>query len=143
MPLVPKCTEEQVAAALIRNKGMLYLAADDLQVSDTTLDAYLVRWPALKVIQKAQRGRLIDRAEKSLYQLVEDGDKWAISYVLSHLARDRGYEKTDHDINISLNIDRLIEAELARVAGVAPQEQAGNAPQAPPQGNSAENRPVS
>lgn len=86
-----KAAVQKIIKALINNRGRQYLAARELGISRKTLWSYRQRWPEIEEITQEFRGQLVDTAEKSLETAAENGESWAVTFVLNCLARDRGY----------------------------------------------------
>lgn len=104
------CTNLQIIAAL-REHLTVSSAADALGISRATI--YARRRTCEEVAEAILEARemLVDKAEKGLEQLVEEGDFRAIQFTLRTLGRDRGY--VDRGDPLGLTDDRL-DAELAR-----------------------------
>jgi hypothetical protein len=87
---------EQVCAALVETKGLLYLAAKHLACSYQTVCNYVQRYPSVKATLEAQRGEMVDTAEAMLYQSILKGEAWGITLCLKTLGKHRGYvERTE------------------------------------------------
>jgi hypothetical protein len=86
----------QVIEALHAQKGAVYLAAEALGVSHTTVYNWINRSPDVKEIKDWYDGQLVDVAELGLRSEVFSQSPWAIKYVLSTKGKDRGYsERTE------------------------------------------------
>jgi hypothetical protein len=81
----------QVVAALREHHGLLVLTADALGCSRTTLQTYAKQYPEIAEVIHAERERLIDLAERGLYEHLQERSPWAIALVLKTLGRQRGY----------------------------------------------------
>jgi hypothetical protein len=104
---------EQVCAALVQTKGLLYLAAKHLECSYQTVCNYVQRYPTVKATLEAQRGEMVDTAESMLYQSILKGEAWGITLCLKTLGRDRGYvERTEtrHDGEWGIGLADILEA---------------------------------
>jgi hypothetical protein len=86
-----KFTQDQVIAALVASKGMVYVAARRLQVTAKTIYHYVNRYPKVKEAMQEERGKMVDIGEMKLYENVVAGDQKAIEFLLLMLGRDRGY----------------------------------------------------
>lgn len=87
----PRYTVEQVGKALRLAKGNMASAARRLGCTRMTVHNYVQRHPTLARIVKDEREAIVDIAEQHLFVKATRGEDWAIKYVLSNLARDRGY----------------------------------------------------
>ena len=85
-----RLTKALVTEALHKTKGAVYLAADKLQVSHTTVYNYIRRYPDIADIKDYYDGELVDIGELKLRQQILDGDAWAVKYVLSTKGKSRG-----------------------------------------------------
>ena len=104
---------EQVCAALVHTKGLLYLAAKHLGCSYQTVCNYVHRYPTVKATLEAQRGEMVDHAESMLYQSILKGEAWGITLCLKTLGRDRGYverTETKHEGEWSIGLADVLEA---------------------------------
>jgi hypothetical protein len=89
-------TVEQVVAALATTNGLVYLAAERLQVSARTVYRYARRYPTVKEALDAHKGKRLDTAEASLWNAVLKGEAWAVCFYLKTQGKDRGYvERTE------------------------------------------------
>lgn len=85
--------------ALSKTKGMVYLAAKELECSHTTVYNYIKRHPSVKNEFDFQRGELKDAAEMRLREAVYAGEKWAVQFTLTMLGGSRGYAtKQKHEL---------------------------------------------
>lgn len=84
-------TNADIEAALRRTKGMIYLAARELQCQPSTIYRRLARSPELKELHEALHGEVGDVAELKLYQSIQDGDLRAIAFYLRTKGKHRGY----------------------------------------------------
>lgn len=85
------CDEQMVAAAIHLHKGLLYLVAQELGVTPSTLRNYFDRWPNLRTAVKVAKGHRLDMAEKHLDTAINRGDVKAICYYLDRQGKKRGY----------------------------------------------------
>lgn len=84
-------TPEQMVAALHQGRGLQTMAARILGCSRQTVDRYVRRYAACREAIREERETMIDFAEAMLYQRVQQGDQWAIKFLLQTQGRDRGY----------------------------------------------------
>lgn len=104
------CTNAQIIAAL-REYLTVSAAADALGISRATI--YARRRTCEEVAEAILEAReiLVDKAEKGLEQLVDEGDFRAIQFTLRTLGRDRGYVERGDPLGLT---DDRLDAELAR-----------------------------
>jgi hypothetical protein len=101
---------KQVADALRATRGMTYLAARSLGCDPDTIMNYCKRYPTVEQAKHDARGELLDVAEVKLWQAVQAGEHWAVTFALRTVGRERGYGE---HVALSLTIERA----AARVAG--------------------------
>lgn len=89
----PKLANEDVIRALVTARGMITQAARLLDVSPQTVRRYVDRNKAIKAAVADERSKLIDLAELGLVAAVGARQPWAITFTLTTLAKDRGYER--------------------------------------------------
>lgn len=91
-------SNEEMIAALIANKGMVYLAAESIGCEADTIYTRAKSEPEVASCLKTQRGKVVDTAELKLFKALEAEQPWAIKMTLSTIGKDRGYfEKTEID----------------------------------------------
>ena len=83
--------KEEIIKALDSAMGGVYLAAERLGCSHTTILAWMKRSPDVAAVRDKWRGKLLDSAEVQLYRKVQAGDNWALGFALGKLGQDRGY----------------------------------------------------
>jgi hypothetical protein len=91
MPREKKCTKEEIAAAIPGSFGNRAEVARRLGVGWRTVAAYFKDDPELQDMLEAENETVVDRAEKSLMELVEDKDFRAVKFVLTTHGKHRGY----------------------------------------------------
>lgn len=111
-------TAADVIGALRHTGGMVYLAADELGCTHTTIYNYMNRYPSVKTEFEKLRGKLLDIAELKLKDAILAGEHWAVAFALKTIGKHRGYvEKQALDVRISEGeLNDTIEQELARLA---------------------------
>lgn len=87
----PHYTAEQMIGALQRTKGMVTLAADHLGCTYHTVENYVKRYPSVAEALKRERERILDITELKLVQAINDGEAWAIQFMLKTQGKQRGY----------------------------------------------------
>lgn len=86
-------TNEQIIAALVECKGLVFLAAKRVGCDPDTIYNRAKRSEAVARAIKNQRGEIIDTGELKLYQAILNGEPWAIALVLKTIGKDRGYSE--------------------------------------------------
>jgi hypothetical protein len=84
---------EEVAAALLRSKGLVTVAAQQLGCVPKTVRQYIDRYPTVAAALKEAREGILDMTEARLYQAANEGEQWAVTFVLKNLGKDRGYSE--------------------------------------------------
>jgi hypothetical protein len=111
-------TAAQVADALDKHKGMVYLAADALGCSHQTVYNYAKRYKSVQEAIDRNRGQVVDTAELALYNAILNKEHWAIAFALKTIGKRRGYTQRQEYQAELMNIDlsQLTEEQLIRVA---------------------------
>jgi hypothetical protein len=98
-------TDKQIASALKRARGMVYVAARHLKCSPNTIKARLETSEELREVREEARGLIVDTGELKLVDAVEAGEAWAVKYLLATQGKDRGYvEKQEVDNSGELTV---------------------------------------
>lgn len=84
-------TQEQMIAALKQARGMKAIAARSLGCDWQLVNSYCKKYPAVGKVCEEERQSMVDAAELQLTAAVNRGELPAITFVLRHLGRDRGY----------------------------------------------------
>jgi hypothetical protein len=99
--------------ALEETDGLVYLTAQKLGCSPMTIYLRAKVDPEVQAAIDNARGRLIDLAENSLKDAVENGEGWAVCFTLKTLGRHRGYIER---LELALRTQRdRIEASIERI----------------------------
>lgn len=94
---MPRYTDKQITDALIKNKGMVYVAALDIGCSPQTVRDRLAKSEKLRAVAESERGKMTDTAELKLANAIENGEPWAVQFYLKTQGKERGYtERTEH-----------------------------------------------
>jgi hypothetical protein len=109
---------QQVIEALRACKGMVSLTAKRLGCSDDTVQNYCKKFASVQAAKDSARTELLDLAELKLWAAVQDGQPWAIPFVLRTIGRDRGYGE---HLALSLTIERAA-AKVAASFGISVEE---------------------
>ena len=108
-----------------KTKGMVYLAAELLGCSHTTVYRYIDQHPTVAAAFAKEDGKVCDTAELKLYQGILDGDHRSVTFYLSTKGKHRGYTKqTDYRYVDDTTVQEAIDAELARLGAGGPAEDA-------------------
>ena len=86
-----KYTPKQVADALTKSKGMVYVAARNLGCAANTIYNYAERYAIVQEVIDQERGMMIDTAEIALWKALQNSEAWAVSLVLKTIGKNRGY----------------------------------------------------
>lgn len=89
-------TDEQIAKALIANRGLQYLAADALGMNYSHLSVRIGESEYLKNIKVQCVQKRLDVAEKGLSELTEEKELGAICFFLKTIGKSRGYVESNH-----------------------------------------------
>lgn len=84
-------TAAQVVEAIKGTFGIKQVACNRLGCVHATLDNYIARYPSVRVAYEHERGRLVDMAQSKLVEMVNNGDPWAVKFVLSTLGKHEGF----------------------------------------------------
>lgn len=111
----PKLTKEQVAEALRKNSGAVYLTARALGVGPKTIYNYLERYPEVKEVKEAAEGTLTDTAELKLYDAVLRGEWEAVKFVLRTKGKGRGYVERMETSTLDIDVTKLSDEQIDRL----------------------------
>ncbi len=84
-------TDDDAIDALIASGGVVATAAETLGVTRQALYSRIRSSELLQGARDDGRNELLDVAESQLFEAVRKGRPWAVKFVLSRLAKDRGY----------------------------------------------------
>lgn len=92
-------TVKQVTAALVKTKGLVYLAARDLGCEPATIHNYAKRYAVVRETLVTARGEVVDVAEAALYKAILAGEQWAVLFALRTQGKGRGYvERVEQEV---------------------------------------------
>lgn len=92
----PQYTAEQVIAAIQKTKGMLTLAAAELNCSPQTVHKYVNKYPTVREAVNQAREKQLDFTELKLFEAIQHGELSAIIFYLKTIGKRRGYiERTE------------------------------------------------
>lgn len=113
-------TAEQVRDALIKSRGLVTVAARTLECNPHTIRAYIAKYPTVAAALKEAREGILDMTEARLFQAANEGEQWAVTFLLKNIGKDRGYmekQQIEHTITpgtaAQLTDDEL-DAELKK-----------------------------
>lgn len=112
-------TNKQIIAAVKAARGLVYLAAKNLQCDPATIHHRAKSYPAIRDTIEAERGFILDFAENRLIQSVDRGEAWAINFLLRTQGRKRGYSERHEftaEVNITQNLEKLTDDQLTAIA---------------------------
>lgn len=102
MSRVKRITNKQMLDALEACKGIITTAAASLKINRKTIQRRLLDNEDLRKSYDEIKEANIDRAESRLFDLIEKGDRRAITYYLDRVARHRGYGKVVENHNVNM-----------------------------------------
>jgi len=83
------------------------LACRKANISRTTLDAWIAKFDTLRQEIEEINEEVLDLAETKLLQALNNGERWAIQYILDTKGKDRGYTSRQEmkiDENASIRV---------------------------------------
>ena len=110
-------TEEQIAEAIKKNKGLLYAAADSLDMSHTAISLRIKASEWLQEIVKDAKQIRIDIAESKLMELHEEKNVASLIFFLKTMGRSRGYDESAKP-EISPETEKLALAVLQQMSAL-------------------------
>lgn len=84
-------TVDEVCDALNATRGQKTLAGERLGCSDETVNNYEKRYVRVRQVIEHHRNRRLDVAESKLDTAVENGEAWAVMFMLRTVGKSRGY----------------------------------------------------
>lgn len=121
-PVEREVSDEELVAALRDARGFKTVAAKRLGISPATIARRAERSPSLRrAIDDIEEERL-DMAESKLLVAINEGQPWAIKFLLSFKGRGRGYVETqvqEHRLTQEQAATRLSDEELRRLLALA------------------------
>jgi hypothetical protein len=111
-----KLRDEDFEKALRACKGLLYIAADHMGCSTSTMSRAVAASKHLQDVIHECRERRLDQAELKLAQRTDDGsDLGAICFTLKTLGKHRGYVEGDKKGDFDLEKLQLLADFMAKV----------------------------
>lgn len=103
---------EKYAAAIREARGLMTFAADRLGISRQALHKYVNAHPKMREALAEARMRVLDVAERNLFEKLDSGDVQVSQYILGRLGKDRGYgEKVEQSGTVEV-VFRHVKAEV-------------------------------
>jgi hypothetical protein len=89
-----KLKKKQIADALIKANGQVFIAAELLGCSAERVKRAIERSPRLAAVIEEFQGKMVDTAVLTLKKGVMDGESWAVRLALTSLGKERGFGKS-------------------------------------------------
>lgn len=116
---MPRYSDKQLAEALKRSKGMVYVAAKSLGCSHNTILKRLMKSERLRAVKEAEEGLILDVAESRLGQRVYEGELGAIKFLLATKGKGRGYvERVEQSGPDGGSIQHEVKARVERYTDI-------------------------
>jgi hypothetical protein len=116
-----KISRTKFRKAVEGSEGILTSVAERMQVSRQSLYAWLEKNPGERKFLVQETENVLDIAESKLFSAVENGENWAIKYLLSTKGKVRGYSDKikieDSSEGSSYWTPEEKEKEIARLLG--------------------------
>jgi hypothetical protein len=120
MPRKRRYKPKEVADALTKHKGRVFITAKHLRCAPQTVLRYIRDFPVCAEARETQEGLRLDVAEGKLDTAINRGDLGALTFILRTKGKSRGYvERTETRSLSNDDIKREIERELAELRGSA------------------------
>ena len=87
--------KKTILKAIEGSSGLILTIAQRLNVSRGTIYKYLREYPELTEALKEEKSNVLDFTESKLLKAVENGESWAIRFVLLNQGQSRGYGNRD------------------------------------------------
>jgi len=118
-------TADQIITALRETRGLVAVAADRLGCADETVRRHVRTNARVAAALQHEREKLLDVGELSLYRAVQDGEGWAVCFLLKTLGKSRGFVERQElsgpdggEIRLSLSlVDRVLAEADGRAGG--------------------------
>ncbi len=109
MPGKPRYKVSTVCAAIRKNHGLLFLAAQSLGCTVHTIYNYRNKYPKVRAAIEEEEGKINDVAESALYRGILNGESWAVCFRLKTKAKDRGYvERSELEVSTGKGLASLL-----------------------------------
>lgn len=104
MPKPEKLDRKEIIDAIKKYHGKVAFVAQSLSVSTATIYNYVNKYSTVKAaLDDAQNNwdeGLLDTAESKLQKAVNNGDVWAIRYILNTKGKKRGYGEKNNAVDL-------------------------------------------
>jgi hypothetical protein len=124
-------TPDEIIAALQQTRGLVAVAAERLGCADETVRRHVRNNARVAEALRHEREKLLDWGELALYRAVQNGEAWAVCFLLKTLGKSRGFVERQEltgadggDIRLSLG---LVDRVLAEADGAQPPLRDGRA----------------
>lgn len=130
--------DERIIEALKKSKGFISAAAALLGCNRTTISKRIDRRPAVRDAYEEIVESRLDVAESKLMFAVDNGQPWAIQYILDNQGGRRGYGrreiavKAEADVRVGVLPPEDAAARIRALAAAGASAPAVAAPAAPP-----------
>ena len=104
-------SQDEVIQALRDTRGLLTLAARQLQCDRSTVDNYCQRYPRVRAALDHARAQQLDVAEGQLFKAIDRGELPAIMFFLRTIGRHRGYGDV---VQVDAQVDLVTHPEWLR-----------------------------
>jgi len=95
-----------VLKAIEDSQGSISIVAKRLGCSWPTARNYIKKWDSTASALNEEREGTLDIAENRLVKAVDDGEPWAVKFILLTQGKHRGYTyELDHAVNVTVNLD--------------------------------------
>jgi hypothetical protein len=91
-------TITQMLEAVHASKGLVTITAETLKCDPQTVRNYAKRYSKVQHAIEEEREVLLDIAELALCRKVEQGEAWAVMFLLKTLGRHRGFIERDEQV---------------------------------------------
>lgn len=82
---------ETVLNAIYGSQGNYSIIAQRLGCHRDTAEKYVLKWEKTKTARQQEVEHLKDFTESKLTEMIRNGERWAIKFYLSTVAKDRGF----------------------------------------------------
>lgn len=86
-----RLTPKRIIEALGKSKGMVSVAARQIGCSRQTIYNYAKEHPEVQDAIEDEREMMLDLTELSLYRQIQNGEGWAVQFMLRTQGKKRGY----------------------------------------------------
>ena len=100
-------TNQELIAALIRNKGLISRAANDLSVCATSVRNRIDKVPEVMETYNHYMESIVDDAIEQLRLEIQAGNPTLIQFALDRLGRHRGFSKQPDTVNVHGNVNQV------------------------------------